>query len=414
MASSWGRDAGIWCAVMVASFSLVVLPVLQGGGNVGLLLAFVIAQLCDVIYMQIIVVANMWGMMMLRKILLAVLLLLAACQAYAQNAPVKAFPLSSLPLPQLTEQPIELRVAHVINPRLPRMSEAQIALMLEAMAKATYEHFGISVRFAQPAQIPIAQAFAGIPTKFAELAKRDQYNFQSWFALKSRLASAYARGLAQAGEPLEDMALFAQKNDIKLDARNFETFGKDAALFQLDRMNQWLKLKAEDGKSVINEQPFHEYTMWNHLGHGHMPYELVITNQIIASIEYIQPTIHTVIRGGYTNGITSYNPQSRFRSFSVWSTFAFTSNDADWLSKREGESYSTDEAARLAGLAAVHELGHQLLHLIHPFGQKGCIMDPVPMFAYRAWSTRLSAKDCPLRSSAAMTPGAYRFTYMRP
>lgn len=364
--------------------------------------------------MQITVVANMRGMMMLRKILLVTLLLLAVGQSYAQNAPVTAYPVASIALPQLTGQPIDLRVSHVINPRLPRMSDAQIALMLEAMAQATHEHFGINVRFAQPVEIPIAQAFAGIPPKFAELAKRDQYNFRSWFALKSRLASAYARSLAQAGEPLEDMALFARKNRIHLDAKNFETFGKDAALFQLDRMNQWLQLKAYDGKSVLNDQPFHEYTMWNHLGYGHMPYELVITNQIIASIEYVQPTIHTVIRGGYTNGITSYNPQSRFGSFSVWSTFAFTSNDAEWLNKREGESYSTEESAKLAGLAAVHELGHQLLHLIHPFGQKGCIMDPVPMFAYRAWSVKLSAKECPLRSSAAMTPGAYKFTYLPP
>ena len=350
----------------------------------------------------------------LRKFLVTTLLLLAAGQSYAQNAPVTAYPVASIPLPQLTGQPIELRVAHVINPRLPRMSDAQIVLMLEAMAQATHEHFGINVRFAQPIEIPIAQAFAGIPPKFVGLAKRDQYNFRSWFALKSRLASAYARGLAQAGESLEDMALFAQKNGITLDARNFETFGKDAAMFQLDRMNQWLELKADDSKSVINDQPFHEYTMWNYLGYGHIPYELVITNQMIASVEYAQPTIHTAIRGGYTNGITSYNPQSRFGSFSVWSTFAFPSNDAYWLSKRESESYSSEEAAKLAGVAAVHELGHQLLHLLHPFGQKGCIMDPVPMFAYRAWSAKLSAKDCPLRSSAAMTPGAYKFTYLQP
>jgi hypothetical protein len=353
-------------------------------------------------------------MMILYKKLLAALMLLAACTAYAQNAPVTTYPVASIPLPQLTGQPIELRVAHVVNPRLPRMNDEQLALMLETMAKATSEHFGISVRFTQPVEIPIAQAFAGIPPKFADLAKRDQYNFRSWFVLKSRLASAFAHGLAQAGEPLEDMALFAQKNGIKLDARSFETFGRDTAALQLDRMNQWLKLKADDGKSVVDDQAFHEYTVWNYLGYGQMPYEFVITNQIIASVEFNQPSIHTAIRGGYTNGITTFNPQSRFGSFSVWSTFAFTSNDADWLSKRYGESYSTDEAARLAGLAAVHELGHQLLHLLHPFGQKGCIMNPVPMFAYRAWSTKLSAKDCPLRSSAAMTPGAYKFVYLQP
>ncbi len=339
---------------------------------------------------------------------------LAVGEANAQNAPVTAYAAARLPLPQRSAQPLELRVAHVINPRLPRMSDAQIALMLQTMAQDTREHFGIELRFAQAVEIPIAQVFSGIPAKFAELAKRDQFKFQSWFAWKSSLAKAYARGFASSGEPLEDMALFAHKKGIKLDARNFETFGQAAATYQLDRMDQWQKFKALDSKSVIDDQAFHEYTMWGFLGYGQLPFELVITNQIIASAEFTQPSIHTAIRGGYTNGLTPYNKSSRTGSFSIWSTFAFTSNDADWLRLREGENYSPDEAAKLAGTAAVHELGHQLLHVLHPFGQKGCIMDPVPLFAYRAWASRLSAKACPVGSSKAMTPGAYRFQYLLP
>ncbi|NJS35838.1 MAG: hypothetical protein HC765_04400 [Brachymonas sp.] len=68
----------------------------------------------------------------------------------------------------------------------------------------------------------------------------------------------------------------------------------------------------------------------------------------------------------------------------------------------------------MAGIAASHELGHQLLHLLHPFGQKHCLMNPVPMFAYRAWAKQLSAKDCALGSSKEMTPGAHRFHYEQP
>lgn len=350
----------------------------------------------------------------LRTSLTGMLLFIALTSATAQNGSATAYPTARLPLPKLDAQPLDLRVAHVINPRLPRMSDAQIALMLEAMAQATNEHFGIQVRFAPPVEIPIAQAFAAIPPKFVDLAKRDQFKFRSLLAWKSSLARAYARGFESSGEPLEDMALFAQKRGIKLDASSFETFGKAAAHYQLDRMDQWQKMKALDGKSVINDQAFHEYTMWNYIGYGNLPFELVITNQIIASVEYSVPSIHTAIRGGYTNGITSLNPQSKFGSSSIWSTFAFTSNDADWLRLRDGEGYSPEEAAQLAGTAAVHELGHQLLHLIHPFGQKGCIMDPVPMFAYRFWASKLDAKACPVASSKAMTPGSYRFIYLQP
>jgi hypothetical protein len=352
-------------------------------------------------------------MNILRKVTLHAMLflvLLSIANAHAQNSNE----IAQLPLPKLGSQPLELRVVHVINPRLPRMSDAQINQMLETMAQATSEHFGISVRFTKPVEMPIAQAFAGIPTKFMALAKRDQYNFQSFFAWKSGLAKAFGRGLAKQGEPLEDMALFAQKQGIKLNATNFEAFGEDVAKLQLDRIAQWTQQKASDGKSVMDDHPFHQYTVWNMLGYGEMPFELVITNQIIASVEYVQPSIHSAIRGGYTNGITSFNRLARWGTHSVWSTFAFTQNDADWISRREGEAYSPEEAARLAGLAATHELGHQLLHVIHPFGQKGCIMDPVPMFAYRAWADKLSPKDCPVSSSKAMTPGSYRFRYIRP
>jgi hypothetical protein len=352
-------------------------------------------------------------MNILNKITLHVtllLMLLGIANANAQNNNE----IAQLPLPKLGAQPLELRVAHVINPRLPRMSDAQIDQMLEAMAQASSEHFGVEVRFAKPVEMPIAQAFAGIPPKFMALAKRDQYNFQSIFAWKPGLAKAFGRGLAQPGEPIEDMALFAQKKGIKLDAKNFEAFGDDVAKLQLDRIAQWTRIKALDGKSVIDDQPFHQFTAWNMLGYGKLPFELIITNQIIASVEYVQPAIHTAMRGGYTNGITSFNRSARWGTHSVWSTFAFTQNDSDWIARREGEAYSPEEAARLAGLSATHELGHQLLHVIHPFGQKGCIMDPVPMFAYRAWADKLSPKDCPVGSSKAMTPGSYLFRYIKP
>jgi hypothetical protein len=96
---------------------------------------------------------------------------------------------------------------------------------------------------------------------------------------------------------------------------------------------------------------------------------------------------------------------------SVWSTFAFTGSDDFTVQMRGGETYDSLEAARLAGTAAAHEVGHQLFHLRHPFARPECIMNPVPMFAYREWAQKLSPGDCKLGSDAAMTPGAYTFRY---
>ena len=337
---------------------------------------------------------------------------LLACAAVSQTTPWPAVPLPRLPLP--AESPIELRVAHVVNPRLPRMSDAQIALMLEQMARSTQEHFGLQVKFAAPVEIPIATVFAGIPPKFSTLAERLTYNPRALFQRRSRLHEAFAKELAGSGEPLSAQGAFAQQHAPDVDASSFDQLGKTLADLQLANIKRWSEHKALDGNSVIDESRFHEFMQWGYIGYGKLPYEILITNQIIASVEYAAPSVHSAIRGGYTNGLTSYNPLAKFGTHSVWSTFAFTDNHADWLKWRAGESYSPHEAARLSGMAAVHELGHQLLHLLHPFGQKGCIMEPVPMFAYRAWSQQLSAKDCSLGSSKAMTPGSFTFRYLPP
>jgi len=38
-------------------------------------------------------------------------------------------------------------------------------------------------------------------------------------------------------------------------------------------------------------------------------------------------------------------------------------------------------------------------------------MNPVPMFAYRAWATKLNGKACPLSITPEMVPGVYKYLY---
>ncbi len=39
------------------------------------------------------------------------------------------------------------------------------------------------------------------------------------------------------------------------------------------------------------------------------------------------------------------------------------------------------------------------------------LVNLVPMCSCRAWSDRLSPRDCPVGSSSVMIPGAFRFVY---
>jgi hypothetical protein len=340
-----------------------------------------------------------------RALLAASLLLLAACQVPRGNKVV--------PLPRLPAGPIDLRVAYLVNDRLPRMSPAQLGVLLAATQQAAKEHLGVELRFAALVEIPIAQAFAAIPAARREAALKDTFDFKTGKGDRARLDKAYAQEFAQGQGPLPELIAYAQPYAPGLRADSTATeFGAAMAALQLQRLQGWRATRALDGGPAIEDgNEFNSYPMWVALGYSRLPYELVLTNQLIASIEYVDPEVHSAVRGGYANGLTTYSQEARFGTMSVWSTYGFTGNDKDLLQWRNGERYEPLEAARLAGLSATHEIGHQLFHFLHPYARPACIMDPVPMFAYRAWAKGLSARDCPAGSDPALVPGAYRFLY---
>jgi hypothetical protein len=335
---------------------------------------------------------------------LVVALLATACATRMQT--------SVVPLPILPPGPIDIRVAYAVNPRLPRMDVRQLDLLLESMQKAVGDHFGLQLRFSPVQVVPIASLFDTIPGARRLDALKKVYDFKSGTGDRQRLDLAFGRGFRQSGESLSEMVEFARPYTGPLSQSDFETFGARMAAVQLERIELWRTRSALDGYPAIDQQPFNEFLMWVALGYGEVPFELVLTNQVIASVEYGWPAVHAAVRGGYSNGITTYNRRSRFGTMSIWSTYAFTGNDPQLVQLRNGERYTEEEAARLAGLSGAHEMGHQLLHLTHPYGRQACLMSPVPMFSYRGWAANQDAAKCPLRTSPAVTPGAYKgFTY---
>jgi hypothetical protein len=141
------------------------------------------------------------------------------------------------------------------------------------------------------------------------------------------------------------------------------------------------------------------------LGYGKLDFDLVITNQLIASAEYLGCDIHTAIRGGLTVGTTAYSRNSKFGSFIFWSTLPFFSKSEVIMHLHEGEEYSELEAAELSGTYLAHEIGHMLFQFGHPFGQASCVMNPVRMLRFREWKEHIKASDCQFGSQPQMMPG---------
>ena len=339
--------------------------------------------------------------MVLPPILLLALALLPGVNADA----------AAIPLPTLPSSTVTLRVAHVVNPRLPRITDTQLGALLDATARTAQAHFGVKLRFAAPVEIDIATLFKRIPAAHRKLAVAQSYDFKTGHGKPERLARAYGSGFKNSQEPLAPMVAYARTHGAVVDGSSYKTFGAAMAQLQLSRIAGWQARNGLDGQPVMDAAPYNEYPMWVALGFGKLPFELLITNQIIAGAEYIDPAVHTALRGGYSNGITSYSRESRYLNFSVWSTYAYAGNDDALVTLRGGERYTPEEVAELAGIGATHELGHQLLHLLHPFGNTACVMSPVPLFSYREWAQKLKPTNCALGSSPAMTPGAYQPTY---
>lgn len=337
--------------------------------------------------------------------------LLAMIFASCSSKKVEQVAQRVLPLPNLLKVPIEMRVAYAINPRLPRMSPEQLKLLLEATQATAHEHFGIELRFTPIDEIPIETLFKKIPETNRQDASKQIYDFKSGKGDPDRLEKDLGKGLKEMGEPLLAQIEYAQQYTGKLKENSFEALGAAITKLHLDQIERWKTIKVLDGGPAIDASPYNEFMMWLALGYGDVPYELVLTNQVIASVEHVNPSVHSAIRGGYSNGITTYNKQSHYGTYSILSTFAFTSND-EWVKEmRNKEVYNAIEAAQLAGIVAAHEVGHQLFHIMHPYQNSACLMYPVPMFTFRSWANKLSAKDCPLGSSPEMTPGRYKFLY---
>ena len=319
---------------------------------------------------------------------------------------------AEVPVPKLSDGPIEMRVAHIVNPRLPRLSRARIYVLLASTARTAREHFGVDLRFEQPlVEIPIAEAFAAIPPENARAARESIYDFKTGKGDRKRLEREFGKNFRESGDQLAGMIEYARPHTGPLRAASFEALGEALARLQLERVQGWKNVRALDGGPAIDASPYNEILLWMQLGRADLPFEILITNQVIASVEYILPEVHTAIRGGYSNGVTTYSKSSRFQAAAIWSTFGFTTNDP-WVTKmRDGETYEGHEAAVLSGISAAHEIGHQLFHFSHPYGAQACLMNPVEMFAYRAWAAKLSAQDCPIGSRPELKPGATKILY---
>lgn len=332
-------------------------------------------------------------------------LLCITALAFAQPASVpKPPPPAKLPLPELAQLG-PLRVGYIDNPRFAPLSTSdQVAVLARAkiLLKA---HFGIEVAFdLQPGSLPIEALFDAVPPAGAALVDRAVFDFKNGTGNVARLVSNTAKQLQADGDNDAAARAFAQPHLRRPPAgESAEAFAKVLVETQLARIAQW---HSAAPNAAIDAKPYNEFEYWRFLGALDLPYELLLTNQLIASVEYSSNSVHSALRGGLTNGVTFPSIRSKTGSYSVASSFPFVATDSAVMSLRDGEFASRQEMLEGVAVLVVHELGHQLLHLGHPYGNRACIMTPTELLRFKQWLADLNPSQCALGSSPAMTPGS--------
>lgn len=317
---------------------------------------------------------------------------------------------ATLPLPRLDGETATLKVAYVVNPRFPSMKAEQIGVVLAAARHGVRENFGVDVEFLEPEEQSLKALVERVTSKDRSEWNSLIYDFKSGKGNRTLLTKGYAAAFRGGEDNLEEMIAYAEPFLLApLRGRTYEGFAEAVTATLVTRLEQIKSQKLPDGGDLIDRSLNNEVVFWAYIGRLSFPYDVVITNQLIASAEYVGSSVHTAIRGGITNGITTLNPSSRYGTTAIVSTYPFIGEDRVTRTLRGDETYSEADSARFAGFLLAHEIGHQLFHFGHPYGRRSCVMNPPEMLHFRRWVEQLSPRDCPIGESAAMKPGFDKF-----
>lgn len=327
-----------------------------------------------------------------------------------------------VPLPKLPDGSIELRTVYLENPRFQTLTNAQLDSLLSESVEAAKEHLGVDIVFTEPVRRSLRDYFLELDRKLEPEAKTQIADFKNGNVDWERITEAIQKSFNKSPARLDELWRFASPHleSSVSSYRTAESLAEALAETMEVRLAFWVGSTAADGHAILMrdhtspEFSYNEWVYWDHLARLEFPWEVVITNQIVVSAEYSDAGPHAALRGGVTVGGTSASLDAHLGTYSWISVLPFLSNDTMTTKLRRGDKYADAEAISLAGAYLVHELGHQLFHLGHPWENATCAMAPAPLLDFRSWHENLDAEECPFGSSPAMTPGAVKIpTYKR-
>jgi len=355
-----------------------------------------------------------------RFILFVFLCLLFSCnnEAEKNTKPVLSSGInwSIIPLPELSQQPVLLRVAKVTNPRFKQLSDKQILKILNRSQQMVKHYFKIDIVFSAVDALSIEAVFKTLKTQVvndrkSEIVDIDFIDKQIREKMQEALFETLSNYNANKSKVIEYAQPYLLRPEIK--HKGFIDFSYALTDTLINRLAYWKTQTAADGKAVLDSSAYNQWVWWDSLGYGDMPYDILITNQLVVSAETYGMDVHSSIRGGITAGTTTYNKNTKHKSYAYIMVYPMINDTALLATLRQDEHYSNEQIIEYSAALLTHEIGHMLLHLGHPFGNSSCIMSPTVMLNYRNWVENLDVDKCPIGSSIAMTPGVVKLEYNR-
>jgi hypothetical protein len=298
-------------------------------------------------------------------------------------------------LPDLDlKKPQVLRTLRVINPALPQLSEEDYRKTLDITAKAFKKYFNVEIVFDDRGSLSIREYFKKYYDPIAgENKLRD-------FILRADKSSIDALDIAMMIDyedtPLAELkeftsALIPEEALAKLKSR--ESFFGYIARMHIRKLKIINKIKLADGKH-LGGWPYNQYLNWSHLAVNQGDYDFVFTNQLLASAEAKDTSLHASLRGGISSGVT-FQSKTSYNGMVVMSSAPFLLNQ-DFFVDERGYSSAATEAPTLIGTYTTHEFGHLITHFGHPAGpgSEHCIMRPAVGLHYKIWLDLVTGSPC--------------------
>ena len=141
---------------------------------------------------------------------IAVVLAVMAAVAIGIMAYSEPDPFPAVPLPELGDGPITLRVVRAMNPRFNALSDAEFADVLVQTAVMVQDHFGLEMRFERGENFAIAELFELIPEPVEEVALSFRYTLLPPGVAPLELVDSVESQIENGRNSPEDVARFVQ------------------------------------------------------------------------------------------------------------------------------------------------------------------------------------------------------------